>query len=219
VQNEGMDLATLQVISNFLVAIFTAFLAIFTFFLWWVSEKQAKIAEEQAKIVKEQTEIAKKQAEIADRQTQIQQSLAKLETEPLVFLEFSKEGLTESDLSNCFYLTIVNMGRYGCLVLYVRAMPPDWDPMKPRGGTSDEDIIARNIPVLAGERKQIRKVCFTQEREFVFEVSYHYGGKPEEIRCDFFKVALSVTKKMAPFSPTYIEIKNVEIVYRSSHQP
>jgi len=223
VQDKGVDLATLQVISNLMVAIFTAFLAIFTFFLWRVSENQAK--------------IARKQAEIADRQTQIQEALAKLETEPLIFLEFS-------DHSDTLVFNVVNMGRYGCLVLEVAVMSPDWEPRaSPENEGSGKEILAQNIPVLAGERKRIKKFDsihqiagqhsewwdeFVRKREFFLEVSYYYGGKPEEIRHDFFRVALSVKRlelniiydaehHVGEVLTETAEIGTVEIAYRSSY--
>jgi len=195
VQNEGVDLATLlQVISSFLVAVFTGL-------LWFVS---------------------KKQAEIADRQTQMQETLARSETEPLVFLEFNRERFPQP---SPVALSIVNMGRYGCLVLEVALIPPNWDPIESENEVSEREILAQNVPVLAGERKEAKMIFFANQiisrrsewwdefvrkQEFFIEVSYYYGGKPEEIRHDFFRVAFLTRGEI-------IEIKTVEIAYRSSY--
>jgi len=228
VQNEGVDLATLlQNMLNFFKDMSNLMIAIFTFFLWRVSEKQAK--------------IAKEQAEIADRQTQIQQSLAKLETEPLIFLEFTKKKLWEgADLN------IVNMGRYGCLILEAAVMPPGWE--KPEDEAPEREIVLQNVPVLAGERKQITRLYsiseilgrhsdewlnkFVRKRElegefgefgrgeFFVKVSYYYGGKPEEIRHDFFRIAFSIiqiTHFSSKVTSKVAKIENVEIAYRNSY--
>ncbi|WP_152640168.1 hypothetical protein [Thermus filiformis] len=164
-----------------------------------------------------------------------------METEPLVFLEFSKEGLPEGAIS----LNVVNMGRYGCLVLEVAVMPPDWEPKaSPENEGSGKEILAQNIPVLAGERKRIKRFdsnhqiagqhsewwdeFVRRKKEFFLKVSYYYGGKPEEIRHDFFRVALSVKTlgfniayddkhRVYGLSTATAEIETVEIAYRSSY--
>ena len=169
---------------EWIAALATLMTAIFTGLLWRVSRQQA---------------------EILIKQATIQEALAKSELEGLLFLEFEpRSPVPTTTWTGKLYA--VNLGKHGCIIWEVAVLSPVGE-LK-RGNEVESVPIVKSVPVLPGERKEIKQVpsirslCPKQEwwphfeatQEIPLEVIYTHGGEPEGVFHDLFKVKLTKTR-------------------------